>query len=121
MKEIAIRKTLSYFFTDSEEIKSCAFDEKLEKLHEEMVLLFEKYDISMGDTCTHFVGMEKFSICNCDSCGNLMMNRDKNPNGFGNDEIYCDYNYAVIDGGEHEAKILCEECLPIVHRWGLHS
>ncbi len=121
MKQIAITKTLSYYFTDSTETNSGALDEKFEKLHHEMIELFEKYGVQMAESGTSYYGIEKFSIEHCESCEKVMINRDKNPSGFGNSEYTYDLDIAIINGGDLNGKSLCEECLPITHRWGLHS
>ena len=54
-----------------------------------------------------------------------MINRDKNPTRFNKEDIWADldtdYNGVIWDGGTHEGKELCMECLPIEHRWGYFS
>jgi hypothetical protein len=50
-----------------------------------------------------------------------MVNRDKNPAGFSDNELAIEIDHVIYDGGEHEGKKLCEECLPYTHRWGHHS
>ena len=86
-----------------------------------MRALLKKYGIESSDSYTTFFGLEKYSICNCESCGQLMVNRDKNPSGFSGNELATEIEYVIYDGGEHEGKTLCEECLPFSHRWGHHS
>jgi hypothetical protein len=120
MKQIALHKVLTYFYTNSDEIESERFDEKLENLRQELGTLLKKHGIELAETHTTFYGLEKLSICNCEKCGQLMINRDKNPAGF-NTPPDADIELVIIDGGEHEGKLLCMECLPIAHRWGLHS
>ncbi|WP_339133395.1 MAG: hypothetical protein WGN25_12650 [Candidatus Electrothrix sp. GW3-4] len=117
MKQIAIKKTLTYYFTDSCTTNSGSLDEKLD---EEMRLLLKKYDVHLAESCTGYYGLKKFSICNCESCGNVMINRDRNPTGFGGGDSACDFELAVLDGGDYRGQQLCEECLPNSHRWGLH-
>jgi hypothetical protein len=121
MKKIAIRKNFSYFYTNSIEIASGGFDDKLEALDLEMKALLKKYGIEGGLGHTTFYGLEKYSICNCEQCGHLMVNRDQNPAGFSGNELVAEIEYLIYDGGELEGKKLCEECLPFTHRWGHHS
>jgi len=121
MKQIAIRKKFSYFYTDSSEIESGAFEDRLEELDDEMRALCKKYDVEMSGGYTTFFGLEKYAIGNCEKCGHLMLNRDKNPAGFSGNELAAELDYVIYDGGESEGKVLCEECLPFTHRWGHHS
>ena len=120
MKHIAIGKIFTSFFTTTEEIDKDACDEKIGSFYTEFRELCKKYDISFADSYTSFYGMEKYSIQSCDKCSKLMLNRDKNPIGFGEETHCTELNWVVLDGGEHEGNILCEECLPSTHRWG-HS
>ena len=121
MKQIAIRKDFSYFYTDSEEVEAGSFDERLETLDEEIRALYKKYGVELAQGYTTFYGLEKYSICNCEACGHLMLNRDENPTGFIGNELAVEIEYVIYDGGAHEGKQLCEECLPFTHRWGHHS
>ncbi|NJN45603.1 MAG: hypothetical protein HC808_02925 [Candidatus Competibacteraceae bacterium] len=121
MKQIAIRKHFSYFVTDSKEIESGSFDEKLESLDEEMNSLLKKYDLTLVEYETRFIPMEKMSLFHCEKCNHLMINRDLNPAKFDGNELYSDLAFVVLDGGTHEGMNLCEECLPISHRWGHFS
>jgi len=50
-----------------------------------------------------------------------MVNRDQNPTKFDNNVLYQDLTWVVLEGGTHEGKSLCEECLPTNHRWGHFS
>ena len=121
MKQIAIRKGFSYFYTDSDEIQSGAFDEKLEALENELEKVFNQFGLVKAEGYTTFYGLEKYSITNCENCGHLMVNRDKNPVGFSGNQLAQELEYVLYDGGEHAGKVLCEECLPFTHRWGHHS
>ncbi|MEW8036298.1 MAG: hypothetical protein AB2554_04460 [Candidatus Thiodiazotropha sp.] len=121
MKHIAIRKHYSYFATDSEAIEDGAFDEKMERLDEDIGALLEKYGLTPLQHETRFIPTEKMSLCHCAQCGNLMINRDKNPARFDGDELYSDLAFIVLDGGSYEGRELCEECLPVTHRWGHFS
>ena len=121
MKQIAIQRIFSYFYTDSEEIEACVFDEKLTALDQEIKTLLKKYGFEKGETGTSFFGLEKYSICNCENCQQLMVNRDKNPAGFSGNELAYEIDLIIYDGGECNGKVLCEECLPVTHRWGRHS
>jgi hypothetical protein len=121
MKQIAIRKHFSYFTTTSSEINGCVFDEKIEKFDEEFHELLKKYGFTSLAHETRFIPIEKMSLCYCEKCNELMVNRDKNPTRFDRDEFYNDLAYIILDGGIHEGKELCQECLPVTHRWGLFS
>ncbi len=121
MKQIAIWKHYSCFTTSSEEIENCSFDEKLEQLDEELRTVYEKYGLSMLQHEGRFIPLEKMAAGYCEKCGSLMINRDKNPARFDGDPLYSDLAYIVLDGGNYEGQQLCEECLPIEHRWGHFS
>ncbi|WP_459926008.1 hypothetical protein, partial [Desulfatiferula olefinivorans] len=121
MKNIAIQKIHSFFYTDSEEIESCRFEEKLSGFDQELETLLNKYGLEKVAIETSFYGLEKYSICKCENCQHLMVNRDKNPAGFSENDLAHDIEFVIYNGGEHDGKALCEECLPVAHRWGLHS
>jgi hypothetical protein len=124
MKQIAIRKHYSYFITNTSEIKDCVFDEKMDSLDAEITELFSKYDLKLISHITRFIQLEKMSVSLCEKCENLMVNRDKNPARFGSGDdtsFYADLDFVIYDGGTHEGKNLCMECLPISHRWGYFS
>jgi len=125
MKQFAIRRLYSYFETSSEEIDNNVFDEKLEKLDEELKALLEKYGLECLNHDTRFVPVKKMAAGKCGQCGNLMINRDKNPVRFNKEDMWIDldsdYNGVIWDGGSYEDKELCMECLPIEHRWGYFS
>ena len=111
----------SYFYTDSNEIDSCGFDNKLESLDQKLKDLLNKYGLEVAETHTTFLGLEKYSISKCEKCGHLMVNRDKNPLGFSGNELAQEIDYVIYNGGEQNGQLLCEECLPFSHRWGHHS
>jgi hypothetical protein len=121
MKHIAIWKYFSCFETNSEEIEACVFDEKMERLESEVRALLEKYDLKLLAQEGRFIPMSKMSTCYCESCGHLMINRDKNPARFDGSPLYADLEFVIRDGGIHEGQTLCQECLPVSHRWGLFS
>jgi hypothetical protein len=125
MKQFAIRRLYSYFEISSEEIKSNSFDERLEKLDEEIKALLKKYGLEYISQDTRFLPIKKLSAAKCDKCGKLMINRDKNPCRFNKEDLWIDldsdYNCVIWDGGSHEGKELCMECLPTDHRWGYYS
>ncbi len=120
MKHIAIQKIFSYFFTSQKEVQNDACGEKIDKFYDDLRELCKKHDIQLSESYTSFYGMEKFSIQECEQCKKIMLNRDKNPAGFDEYEATQELNWVVLDGGEFEGRILCEECLPVSHRWG-HS
>ena len=121
MKQIAIKKTYSYFSTSSEEIENCAFDKKLEQLNKELKSVFSKYGLTLAEHETVFIPQSKMSLFHCENCNHLMINRDLNPARFDNSECFNDLTLVIRDGGTHEGKNLCEECLPTSHRWGHFS
>ncbi len=121
MKQLAIRKHYSCFSTNSSEIDECLFDEKMAQLDEELRVIFKKYGLSLLQHETRFIPFKKMSLCYCEECNQLMINRDKNPCRFDGDWLYSDLRFVVLDGGTHEGKELCEECLPLSHRWGHFS
>lgn len=121
MEQIAIRKHFSYFKTTSEEIDNSVFDERLEHLDAELKDLFKKYGVDLIESETLFLPIKKLSIYHCEQCGHLMVNRDQNPTRFDNNELYDNLEYVVFNGGTHDGKNLCEECLPPTHRWGHNS
>lgn len=116
MKHIQPTRLLISKYCDEHDIDESALDSLIEELRP----IIEKHGFELSGTETYSLGLEKFSICKCESCDQLFVNRDENPAGF-------DKNYApevfesfVYDGGVHEGKKLCELCLPHSHRWG-HS
>jgi hypothetical protein len=115
MKHIAIRKSYSYFLTDSEEVDSCEMDEKLQTIQKELEQVLLKHGVSKDFGYTTFYGIDKYSITNCTKCNTLMLNRDKNPAGI--PEVDNDISAMLVDGGESSGKVLCEDCLPKRHRW----
>ncbi len=125
MKQFAIRRMYSYFETNSEDIESGLFDEKLDALDEELKVLLERYGLKHISQDTRFIPLQKMSARKCEECDNLMINRDKNPVRFNKEDMWADldtdYNGTIWDGGTHEGKELCMECLPIKHRWGYFS
>ncbi len=118
MKHIAIGKIFTSFFTTTEEMDGDGYDKRLGSFYTEFRALCKKHNIDFADSYMSLLGMEKYAIHSCDSCNKLMLNRDKNPTGFGEEAHNSELNWVVMDGGEHEGKLLCEDCLPSTHRWG---
>ena len=125
MKNYAIRRLYSYFEITTQDIGDGKFDEKLQQLDDEIKVLFEKYGLNYISQDTRFLNLKKMAVSKCEQCENLMLNRDINPMRFNREDLWvdldCDYNCVIWDGGTHEGKNLCMECLPIEHRWGYHS
>lgn len=121
MEQIAVTRHLSYFKTNSDEIDKGDFDKKMENLVEELKEVFKKHGLEMVQSLTSFLPIQKLSIYHCEQCGNLMVNRDQNPIKFDDNEISHDLSWVILDGGTHEGKNLCQECLPLTHRWGKYS
>ncbi len=121
MKHVALRKHYSYFLTDSNEIENNVFDAKLDQFDEEFRELLKKYDLSWISLKGLFIPMEKMSVFHCGQCKNLMINRDLNPAGFDDNNLFDDLDLVIYDGGTFEGKNLCQECFPTSHRWGYFS
>lgn len=125
MKHIAIRRLYSYFEIDSEAIQNGSDDEMLLALDKELTALLNKYGLKEITHDTRFIPMQKMSAQQCEQCNNLMINRDRNPARFNREDLWADldtdYNGIIWDGGTHDGKSLCMECLPIEHRWGYSS
>lgn len=125
MKKYALRRLYSYFETTTEDIDENKFDEKLEQLDEELKVLLEKYGLNYISQDMRYINLQKMSVGQCNQCKNLMLNRDKNPARFNKEDLWidldCDYNCVIWEGGTHNGKDLCMECLPIEHRWGYFS
>lgn len=85
----------------------------------------EKYGLNYISQDMRFINLQKMSVGQCNQCKNLMLNRDKNPARFNKEDLWidldCDYNCVIWEGGTHNGKDLCMECLPIGHRWGYFS
>ena len=118
MKHIEPSRILISKFSEENEIDTDAID----ALFDELKPIIEKHGFSATNPQieTITLGMEKFSIFKCEACSQLLVNRDLNPAGLDQDYAFDTLSYVVLDGGTHEGKNICEECLPITHRWG-HS
>lgn len=103
-------------FCDEHDIDSDALD----ALIDEIEPIVKKHGFSLSTNETISLNLQKFSIQNCSSCDKLMVNRDLNPVGLDKDYVFDNLDYLILDGGSHDNKSLCEECLPLTHRWG-HS
>ncbi|MGR3977877.1 hypothetical protein FW754_09415 [Acinetobacter sp. 1207_04] len=125
MKKYALRRLYSYFETTTEDIDENKFDERLEQLDEELKVLLEKYGLNYISQDMRYINLQKMSVGQCNQCKNLMLNRDKNPARFNKEDLWidldCDYNCVIWEGGTHNGKDLCMECLPKEHRWGYFS
>ena len=121
MRQVMFMKHLSVFETATEDIVSKFDDEKMERLFNELKTVFSKYDIKLSHYEATFLPMKKLSMCRCEDCSQLMINRDINPTKFGGSDHFEDCDSLCLDGGTHDGSELCEECLPINHRWGHFS
>ncbi len=97
------------------EFEEDVLDEKEESFREDLRELIAKYGFDFKFIESLFVNEKKYSVCECEKCGHLMINRDKNPIGYDSENI----EDVVINGGDYEGMTMCEECLPKEHRWGL--
>jgi len=121
MKHLAIKKYYTSFSIDSVEIENNVSSEQIESLDKELDELFKKYNMTLLEHDTRFIPIEKMSLSYCEKCNHLMINRDKNPTKFDGDEFYSDLGFIILNGGTDNGMDLCEECLPISHRWGHFS
>jgi len=121
LKQLAIRRYFTSFSTQTDDMNNEVFENKMEALDKELHQLFNKYNLSLLEHDTRFIPREKMSLCYCEVCNHLMINRDKNPVRFDKDEFYNDLDLIILDGGNYKDKELCMECLPTTHRWGMFS
>jgi len=116
MKHIALIKQFGYYYIESDELMSEEFNDDPESgFYKEMVALYKKYDMEVLEGYTSFYGVEKYSICHCEKCNRLIVNRDENPTGIPGTEE--EIGFLINNGGNHEGKVLCDMCLPSTHRW----
>lgn len=93
-------------------------DEKMERLFDDLKVVFKKYNVTLSHCEAAPFPMAKFSMTRCEDCSQLMINRDKNPMKFGPSDHFNDSDSLCFDGGTHSGRELCEDCLPTSHRWG---
>jgi hypothetical protein len=115
MKHLVIRKSYSCFYTDSNQTENDEANEKLEELQAALNKVLKEHNVSGEFGYSTFLNTEKHSICDCNKCNHVMVNRDKNPVGVSDNDK--DINWVILDGGEYKGAFLCEECLPVTHRW----
>jgi len=92
-------------------------DTTMNSLSKDLTKLCKKYNIEFKSHESMALRKEKYSICTCDSCNNWMINRDKNPCGLNDASSKNDFEFLLYDGGVYNNQILCEDCLPALHRW----
>lgn len=97
------------------EFEEDSLDETIGSFKDELSALLKKNGFELKSIENAFIETQKYSVCKCDSCGVSMINRDNNPIGYNDDFI----EDVILNGGESEGKILCENCLPRNHRWSL--
>ncbi len=115
-KHIQLSQLLLSKINESGEIDS----DTLDGLVEDILPIFKKYGFTFQSSECITLGMDKFSIQECAKCSKLFSNRDLNPAGLDQDYVFESVVYAICDGGTYNEQNLCEECLPLTHRWG-HS
>lgn len=118
MKQVVFLKHLSLFETTTDDMEDRLDERRLKALYDDLQAVFEKHEISLKSYEVSSLPMEKLSIQHCRECNQLMINRDLNPTKFGGGADYLDHDELCLDGGTHEGKNLCAECLPVSHRWG---
>lgn len=70
-------------------------------------------DLGLEVVSTQIINVDKYSVCECDRCGRIMVDRDENPAGLGYDVD----EFTIVNGGKDGGEVLCEFCLPENHRW----
>lgn len=125
MKHYAIHRIYLRYDTTSDDIDACLSDERMAAFDAELKILASKYALHLESQDTRHLNATKMSVCECAGCGTLMINRDKNPAGFDGDNLWLDaamdIGAPLVNGGSHEGRDLCIECLPVEHRWGFFS
>ena len=121
MKHVVFLKYLSLFETTTDEMEDRLDESNLKALYDELQTVFNKHGISLKSYEASSFPMKKMAIQHCKECNQLMVNRDLNPTKFGGSAHYLDQDELCLDGGTYEGKDLCEECLPVSHRWGHFS
>ena len=125
MKAFAIKRAYGFLEIDALDKESEDLQERIEGLDRAIKDLHEAHGFRYICGDTRFISSEKMSVRLCESCQNLMINRDKNPAGFDQSEFWrdatLDSTVFISNGGTLEGKELCGECLPSEHRWGLFS
>ncbi len=96
-------------------------DQAIARVVEELLPIIQQHGFTFETWVSVQLGLSKYSIQDCEACGQRFVNRDQNPAGLDPDYVPDSTPYAIMDGGTHEGRKLCEECLPITHRWGLCS
>lgn len=125
MTTFAIKRSYGFLEIETSALEDEALQQRMDDLDRAIRELHEAHGFRFICGDTRFLNSRKLSICVCHACDNLMINRDKNPAGFGQGELWRDFvsdaNSVIFDGGTHGGKELCMECLPIEHRWGYFS
>lgn len=104
---------------ESQEKDDEDLEETLDEMSDEIEKVFQKYNIEYRYYELMMIDSNRYSIGKCEECGNFMVNRDKNPAGI-EEYLEC-YFECVYDGGESNNQLLCENCLPLEHRWSSKS
>lgn len=121
MKQVVLLKHLSFFETTAADAEARLDERNLKVLYDELKTVFDKHGMKLAFYETAQFPMEKLSIQHCEECSQLMVNRDLNPAKFGGSDHFLDQDDLILDGGTYKGRNLCEECLPVSHRWGHFS
>lgn len=121
MKQIVFLKHLSLFETATDKVDTKLDENNLKALFDDLQGVYQKHGIRLKSYEVARFPMDKLSIQYCQECGQLMIDRDANPMKFAGSEYFADQNQICLDGGMYNGKKLCEECLPVSHRWGHFS
>ena len=114
MSLIAISR-LNFFAEVSEkDFNSDKHLEKVEELTSDLKGLLNKYGFEYDSVETTFLSKNKYSILRCEQCDHLMIDRVENPVRADIEDLVADI---IFDGAKYEKKYLCEDCLPVNHRW----
>lgn len=114
MEFVSISKLNFFAEVSEEEVNSDKHLEKVADFTSELKKLLSKYKLEYDSVETTFLNKRKYSIVRCEQCNHLMIDRVENPVKADIEELLADI---IFDGAKYQGKYLCEDCLPVDHRW----
>ncbi len=114
MNFVAISKLSFLSEISKEAFENDKYIEKIESLTSELKVLLNKYGLEYDSVETTFLSKGKYSILRCEKCNHLMIDRIQNPVKAEIEDLVAE---VIFDGAKFENKFLCEDCLPVNHRW----
>lgn len=114
MEFVSISKLNFFAEVSEEEVNSDKHLEKVADFTSELKKLLSKYKLEYDSVETTFLNKRKYSIVKCEQCNHLMNDRVENPVKADIEELVADI---IFDGAKYQGKYLCEDCLPVDHRW----